>query len=114
MSDFLKVYFVKNQFYLVISIWGVTLGIPFSFSIDLAISMTVQFFLSDTSFCCGVYAIMSCLSMPSSSQNLSNSRDLYSFPRSLLSTFICFPLCFSTRALNFLNIPKTYDFAFKK
>jgi len=24
MSDFLKVYFVKNQFYLVISIWGVT------------------------------------------------------------------------------------------
>jgi len=24
MTDFLKVYFVKNQFYLVISIWGVT------------------------------------------------------------------------------------------
>ena len=25
MSDFLKVYFMKNKFYLVISIWGVTL-----------------------------------------------------------------------------------------
>jgi len=25
MSEFLKVYFVKNEFYLVISIWGVTL-----------------------------------------------------------------------------------------
>jgi len=24
MTDFLKVYFMKNQFYLVISLWGVT------------------------------------------------------------------------------------------
>jgi len=24
MFDFLKVYFVKNQFYLIISVWGVT------------------------------------------------------------------------------------------
>ena len=29
-------------------------------------------------------------------------------------TSICFPLYFSIRALNFLNIQKTYDFAFKK
>jgi len=27
MTDFLKVYFMKNQFYLVISLWGVTFGI---------------------------------------------------------------------------------------
>ena len=67
------------------------LGIPFSFSIDLAISMTMRFFLSNTPFCCGVYATASCFSMPSSSQNLSNSRDVYSYPRLLLSTFIYFP-----------------------
>ena len=73
----------------------------------LAISMMVLFFLSATPFCCGVYRVVNCLCIPYSLQNFRNSFEIYSPPLSVLNTFMCSPLWFSTSALKFWNFSKT-------
>ena len=89
-------------------------GKCFSFNILLTMSVMVLFFLSTTPFCCSVYLAVNCLCMPFSLQKRRNYFEIYAPPLSILKTFICCPLCFSTRALKWQNFSNTSLLYFKK
>src|SRR6478672_4719178 len=73
----------------------------------LAISTMVRFALSATPFCCGVYGVDSCLSMPCVCKKRSKALEVNSPPLSDRNALILCSDCFSTRALNSTNLANT-------
>lgn len=74
----------------------------------------ILFLLSNTLFCCGVYATVSYLWMPCWVQNVSNSFEQYSPPRSAPNVLIEFFALFSAWALKLLNVTKASNLFCKK
>lgn len=82
------------------------------FGMHLTMFMIVVFFLSTTSFCWGVYLVVSWCWILCCSKKFLQAR--YSWPLSILSTLILHPLCFFANALNILKVSQDSDLCFKK
>lgn len=83
-------------------------------NIVLEASTIILFILSPIPFYCGVLWANIYLLIPFSSQNFTNSLEVNSPPRSDLKHFKFFPVSFSTKAMNSLNLLNASDFSFRK
>ena len=86
----------------------------FECSIQFSISFKDRFFLSATSFYCGVYGNVCCSCIPASIQSCCTYLLTYSPPLSVRSILILHPDSFSASALNSIRHSNTSDFNFKK
>ena len=71
------------------------------------------FFLSATSFYCGLHGVVDSLLIPESMHKSLNSYDFNSSPLSNQKVLIFFSMWFSIKALNYLNLLNTSSFLFK-
>jgi len=81
-----------------------------AFNIALVLSNRFLFIRYATPFCCGVYAVVNCLLIPSCWHKLSNSSLVYSLLLSVLKHLILFSDSSSTRALKVLKTASTSAF----
>ena len=88
------------------------MGRSWSWSIALATSMIVLFFLFATPFCCGLYGVVNSLLILKYLHNSWNSFDVNSLPLSDQKVFIS--MWFSIKALNSLNLMNTSSLFFMK
>ena len=86
------------------------IGRSWSWSMALAASMIILFFLSVTPFCCGLYGVVNSLLIHESLHNSLNSFDVHSPPLSDRKVLIFFSVWFYTRTLNSLNFLNTSSF----
>ena len=90
------------------------MGRSWSWSISLAASMIILFFLFATPFSCGLYGVDNSLLIPESLHNSLNSFDVNSPPLSDQKVLIFFYVWFKIKALKSLNLLKTSSLFFIK
>ena len=89
------------------------MGRSWSWSMALAASMIILFFLSATPLCCGLYGMVNSLLIPKSLHKSLNSFDVNYFPLSNRKVLIFFSMWFSIKDLNSLNLLNTSSLFFK-